>query len=890
MADNQLAQAYSILGQATTAEYKRRRKEEDDYRKRAKRDQMLGYILAPIGQEFAKGVSDIISAPFEKPVEKLLQTEQGRALNSDIKAITRQKTNYDALGKKITTDYAGDSYAYHLEKVEKYIEEDTRREFLADLRISPKQLEGDTEAAIQFSRLLQSRLEKAGDIAREEDNQYLAGISALSNYKTGQDAKEVLAKTTPYSKGPLQGVFRGVKRLFTGSSPFSGPTDEEKKNAIAVARQGLNLTGMESEKLLALVNQGATVKRLEKEIDIMAEYKDPEFQAWWGKSKDQTNFVSDYHSGNLSRGMSNVVRKYYAKNKKYPDQEVALSMLAESLEGKGLQLTATAQQDLVNSVMTAESAVRQRDVFRENYLQGFSNADSYLQASSEDKKRVDAAWKRLSQAAVSQSQRNFASFYEGLSIEEADEYVNRVSGTAQAALIRQNAIAALNNLDYTGGEEKNRLFGLGPSYITDKKYTGALRDSGFSYNFVSAPSREDLRAIQPIVRNAVAGTSPAQADPVVAISEDQINRITAEPSLENRRDSLLALENAGISIPDSLKKELLGDDDADSESRSRVIPGSGLDTLIKLTDGRYRSQNPREDFERRAAKSAFLGGDPEPINVSSWFDALQSSVSSDRAKYRNIFTGEDTRTGLPFEEARKVTASSSLEPIPLEQTSELLETPTVADKQQGLLDDIRRGRDFEPKSKRKPSLLSNRSSLAIQTQERVNSFDVPSLNTKEGRGVVAKFKSEVKEQLGVTLSKADTRKIVTGLVDPTDEQIQTILKVLEENAPQKRLVDPDEKTIEKLLDILGSFAPIGMEPTDKKNSIDEEVDEIVSSIKNLKGNVVSSLSPEQVYEMLGPRKVPYDERIDGQTIQKLYEREGYSDEIRDLVIKKLYGV
>jgi hypothetical protein len=482
MADNQLAQAYSILGQATTSEYKRRRKEEDEYRKRARRDQMLGYILAPIGQQFAKGVSDIISAPFEKPVEKLLQTEQGRALNSDIKAITRQKTNYDALGKKITTDYAGDSYAYHLEKVEKYIEEDTRRKFLADLRIS---------AAIQFSRLLHSRLEKAGDIAREEDNQYLAGIAALSNYKTGQDAKEVLAKTTPYSKGPLQGVFKSVKRLFTGSSPFSGPTDEEKKNAVAVARQGLNLTGMEAEKLLALVNKGATVKRLEKEIDIMAEYKDPEFQAWWGKSKDQTNFISDYHSGNLSRGMSNAVRSYYAKNKKYPDQEVALSMLAESLGGTGLNLTATAQADLVNSVMTAESAVRQRDVFRENYLQNFSNADSYLQASSEDKKRVDAAWKRLSQAAVSQSQRNFASFYEGLSIEEADEYVNRVSGPAQAALIRKNAIAALNNLDYTGGEEKN-WFGFGPSYITDKKYTGALRDSGFSYNFVSAPSREEF--------------------------------------------------------------------------------------------------------------------------------------------------------------------------------------------------------------------------------------------------------------------------------------------------------------------------------------------------------------------------------------------------------------
>jgi hypothetical protein len=333
---------------------------------------------------------------------------------------------------------------------------------------------------------------------------------------------------------------------------------------------------------------------------------------------------------------------------------------------------------------------------------------------------------------------------------------------------------------------------------------------------VSAPSREDLRAIQPIVRNAVADTSPAQADPVVAISEDQIKRILNEPSFENRRDSVLDLESKGVTVPSNIKNALLGADesvepDAPYDRSSSLFMGSGqlksenMSKLAGKVGAAIRAAGPQVERPLNMPSPAIRSGTPA-ASVSSWFDALQSGVSSDRAKYRNIFTGEDTRTGLPFEEARKVTASSSLEPIPLEQTSELLETPSVADKQQGLLDDIRRGRDFEPKSKRKPSLLSNRSSLAIQTQERVNSFDVPSLNTKEGRGVVAKFKAEVKEQLGVTLSKADTRKIVTGLVDPTDEQIQTILKVLEEIAPKKRLVDPDEKTIEKLLDILGRFS------------------------------------------------------------------------------------
>ena len=36
--NNDLYKAYSILGAGTTAEYNRRRKEEEEYRKRARRD------------------------------------------------------------------------------------------------------------------------------------------------------------------------------------------------------------------------------------------------------------------------------------------------------------------------------------------------------------------------------------------------------------------------------------------------------------------------------------------------------------------------------------------------------------------------------------------------------------------------------------------------------------------------------------------------------------------------------------------------------------------------------------------------------------------------------------------------------------------------------------
>lgn len=805
-----LGGAYSILGQATTAEYNRRKKEEDKERRRARRDQLLGYFLAPIGQQVAKGVSDIISAPFEKPVEKLLQTEQGRVLNKDLKAITRHKTGYDALGKKITTDYSGDSYSYHLERVEDNIEEETRREFLADLRISPKQLEGDTEAAIQYSRLLQNRLKKAPEIAREEDNQYLTGLAALSNYKTGQDAKDVLGKVTPYSKGLLQGGVRGVKRLLTGSSPFSGPTDEEKKNAVEVARQGLNLTGMESEKLLNLVKQGATVKRLEREMDVMAEFKDPEFQSWWGKSKNQTYFISQYHQNSLSKSMHNVVRSYYAEHKKYPDQETAISLLGEKLSSSGLNLAATAQSELVNSVITSAAVVQQRDIFRESYIRGFSRQDNYLEARSEDKKRVDAAWERLSEAAVSQSQRNFASFYGGLSIEQADAYVSEVNATDQMALIRQNAIAALNNLDYTGGEDQKTWYGR--SYVTDKNFTGALRDSGFKPNFEKLPSNENVRSVQPMVRNALEGTSAQDVTVLVDLENEQVKALSKIEDEEELKETISKIKNAGYNVPSSLEKALLSDTD------SKIIKDSGLDYIRRFIEGEHRTETALKDLLEKSSTSIALGGTPKVNNLTSWFDALHSFVSSDRTQHRNIFTGEDERTGLPF---REVTASSALKPIPLEQTSDLLETPSTSDKQQGLLAEIRKGKDWEPASgkKRKPSLLSNHSPFSIKTAERSNSFEIPNVNTKEGRGMISTFREEVKEQLGASLSNKEAKIVIKGLVDPTDEQLQIILSVLEKNAPANRvltlpdpneiLVDPDEKTIEKLLDVLSQTSRIG---------------------------------------------------------------------------------
>ena len=72
------------------------------------------------------------------------------------------------------------------------------------------------------------------------------------------------------------------------------------------------------------------------------------------------------------------------------------------------------------------------------------------------------------------------------------------------------------------------------------------------------------------------------------------------------------------------------------------------------------------------------------------------------------------------------------------------------------------------------------------------------------------MKTEVKEQLGADLSRSQVREVMSGLVDPTDEQIQKVLTILQDNAP-KKLIDPEEDQIKTLLGILGQSVPLKME-------------------------------------------------------------------------------
>ena len=70
-----LGGAYSILGQATTSEYNRRKKEERDYRRKMRREQMLSYLAKPILQSAGTAIAESIQSPFTEKHNEFFRNE-----------------------------------------------------------------------------------------------------------------------------------------------------------------------------------------------------------------------------------------------------------------------------------------------------------------------------------------------------------------------------------------------------------------------------------------------------------------------------------------------------------------------------------------------------------------------------------------------------------------------------------------------------------------------------------------------------------------------------------------------------------------------------------------------------------------------------------------------
>ena len=112
-ARSQTGQAFSILGQAQGAEYKRRRKEMEDYNKKMMRDKfkygLISAAISPAVQAFGQSATDFAGdLLFGQEEDFFIDTEQGRIaaaksrINAkNLAALEKTKANIDAEGAKV---------------------------------------------------------------------------------------------------------------------------------------------------------------------------------------------------------------------------------------------------------------------------------------------------------------------------------------------------------------------------------------------------------------------------------------------------------------------------------------------------------------------------------------------------------------------------------------------------------------------------------------------------------------------------------------------------------------------------------------------------------------------------------------------------------------------
>ena len=100
MADNDLAEAYSILGAGMSSSYRTRRKEEEDFRDDARRDarkdQLIGYLAAPIlqgaGKALVGGATDLVgNLVLGENAKSFIETEPGRVAYRRSKLVDKKE-------------------------------------------------------------------------------------------------------------------------------------------------------------------------------------------------------------------------------------------------------------------------------------------------------------------------------------------------------------------------------------------------------------------------------------------------------------------------------------------------------------------------------------------------------------------------------------------------------------------------------------------------------------------------------------------------------------------------------------------------------------------------------------------------------------------------------
>jgi hypothetical protein len=478
-----LGQAYSILGSAQGAEFKRRRDEERDYyatqERKARQNMLLGYLVKPIGEQIGAGISDIISTPFRDPVKKLLDSEQARTFKSDISKLNKQKAALAGIQKQITDKHSGDANSYAFEK----ITADKTREVFAAYKA---QYSGLTDEAIRDSKTdignayrkdLSAALRDVNKEAEDYATSLNKAFTAVGSMSTSKEISDTLERVTPYSKGIVSKVWNMGSSLFRGEPMLGGPSKARMEESFLKAREILDFTTEEVETLSGILKAGASsrtfedtllTKALGDDIKQRTEYFDflensslPEDVA---NGKYGNNFNKTYYSlvtkeGNpSSREVRNEMAKQFGVDNAVSGDDV--TNIKDRIAVTNPKMTATRDKYLV-------------DVYNSTAVKKVTDIQALTSQTTvpPEFKKALAQWDLVNRVAVTKAAESVFNEYDRLSPKDASEFLAKTSKEAQIQSIEDRAVFIINNsLEKKTETTDNWVM---PNVTTDK-YTGFL--------------------------------------------------------------------------------------------------------------------------------------------------------------------------------------------------------------------------------------------------------------------------------------------------------------------------------------------------------------------------------------------------------------------------------
>jgi len=777
-----LGQAYSILGSAQGAEFKRRREEERDYyatqERKARQNMLLGYLVKPIGEQIAAGVSDVIAAPFRDPMKKLLDSEQARSFKSDINKLNKYKTSLAGIQKQITDKHSGDTNSYAIQKVT----EDKTREVFAAYQAQYSGLtdaeirDSKTDIGIAYRKDLAAQLKTVNEEAAEYATNLNNAFTAAASMSTSAEITEALEKVTPYSKGIVSKVWNMGSSLFRGEPMLGGPSKARKEESLLKAREILDFTTEEVEDLTTVLEAGASNRAFEESLITKSLKQDIKNRTEYFDFLDNESLSEDVAAGKYGNNF-NITFNSLIKNGTTPTYREVRNKMQDKY---GIN-TVMSGDDITNIQKKLAATNPELGAVKEKFIvdvfnsKGSAQIDNLKDVSSRilklpAYKEAEGQWDLVNRAATRMAANSVFNEYERLSPQEREVFLSNTSRESQIKEVEDRTMFIIQNSLETKPETETKFFSSG---VTTDKYTGFLKfdEEAFKASKQSQP--------------ATTTTTPPSTTTELLPFSSVADGLKAQ-YYENPNRFLLKIiddirEEGVIDVPDNQTLELIMEDWDLERNKTPSISASTVGSTAARVSGGVGTDSVL-DFNQRRVQEAQEQFNQAGSAVSSTVASLRKAGSE---AMREAYPATDRTVGGPTttrSAVRNAPGTMGAEPLVVK----VLNTITDREGQQQLLENIRpKGVETtsEPAPKeRERSLLDlpvkeGKTLPAVTTKDRKTDA-VKSEITMALAGTDAPDVDKVKEYLDKTKTKV-TEDVLSDLIK-TSQYDPDVIELLRE--------------------------------------------------------------------------------------------------------------